>query len=281
MPLLRLAAGLCQRLLADDSAMILDEIVAHKSAVELPFLPPVDRSALRGLPPTLGFRAALARPKDKPIRVIAECKKGSPSRGIFAPNYDPVLIAYQYLLGGASCLSVLTDEHFFFGHLDHLIAVRAAVTLPIIRKDFILDARQIAQARIAGADAVLLIVACLEDGELRDLHGFARELDLDVLIEVHNVDEAARALKLGAAADLIGINNRNLQDFSLTLDTTYGLLSGLKAEGRVLVSESGIHERSQCRDLEAAGVDAVLIGESLMTAKEPDAALHILRGTFM
>ncbi len=258
--------------------MILDEIIARKR-IEVARLPALDRAAMRDLPACRGFRAALQRPDKDTVHVIAECKKGSPSRGIFAPDYDPVLIAFQYVLGGAHCISVLTDEKFFFGSLDDLVRVRAAVTLPIIRKDFIIDERQIAQARLAGADAILLIVACLSDGQLRDLQGFAKDFGLDVLVEVHDIDEAARALAAGA--DLIGVNNRNLKDFSLSLDTTFALMSGLKGGGRVIVSESGISTREDCQRLEEAGVDAVLVGEALMTATTPDASLKKLRGKLL
>ncbi|MBA2482785.1 MAG: indole-3-glycerol phosphate synthase TrpC [Planctomycetes bacterium] len=258
--------------------MILDQIVAHKR-IEVARLPPLDRPALRDLSACRGFRAALQRAKSDTVHVIAECKKGSPSRGIFAADYDPVLIAYQYVLGGAHCLSVLTDEKFFYGSLADLEKVRAAVTIPIIRKDFVIDERQIAQARLAGADAVLLIVACLPDGRLRDLHGFARDIGLDVLIEVHDEQEAVRALAVGA--DLVGVNNRNLKDFSLTLETTFGLLPALLGGGRVVVSESGISTRDDCRRLEQAGVDAVLVGEALMTAQTPEAALKKLRGKLL
>ncbi len=258
-------------------ATILDQIIAHKRAVEVPLLPPLDRAALRDLPPCRGFRAALARNGAGPIRVIAECKKASPSKGVFAPDYDPVLTAFHYVHGGASCLSVLTDERWFQGHLDHLLAVRASVQLPIIRKDFTVDPRQIAQARLAGADAILLIAACLETGVMRDLLGFAKDLGLDVLVEVHDVDEAMRALAVGA--DLVGVNNRNLHDFTVSLDRTLELLSGLRGDGRVVVSESGIRNRDDCRMLEQAGVDAVLVGETLMLSPDPVAALHQLRGT--
>lgn len=257
--------------------MILDAIIAHKRTQELPRLPPVDRAVLRDLPATRGFRAALARAPGESVHVIAECKKGSPSKGIFTHDYDPVLIAYQYVMGGAHALSVLTDERFFFGSLQDLERVRAAVTLPVIRKDFIIDERQISQARLAGADAILLIAACLEDGQIRDLGGFAREHRLDVLLEVHDADEAARAVALGA--DLVGVNNRNLQTFAVSLETTFGLLPGLRAPGRVLVSESGIATREQCQRLEAEGVDAVLVGETLMRAQAPESALKRLRGT--
>jgi indole-3-glycerol phosphate synthase len=203
-------------------------------------------------------------------------QEGQPVEGIFVKDYDPIVIAFHYVLGGASCLSVLTDEQFFFGSLDDLKRVREAVTIPIIRKDFIIDERQIAEARLAGADAILLIVACLEDGQLADLQGFARDIGLDVLVEVHDADEAMRAVQLGA--DPIGVNNRNLKDFSVSLDTTFQLLTGIAGNDRVVVSESGIANREDCRRLEAAGVDAVLVGEALMTAKDPVAELKKLRG---
>ena len=258
---------------------ILDQIIDHKRTVELPRLPPVDRAALRALPPCRGFRAALKRPAADRIHVIAECKKGSPSKGIFVQDYDPVLIAYQYQLGGAHALSVLTDERFFFGHLDHLVRVAREVTVPAIRKDFIIDERQIAQARLAGADCVLLIAACLERGVLRDLQGFARDLGLDVLVEVHDVDEAVTALAV--EADLVGVNNRNLQTFEISLETTFELLPALLGKDRVVVSESGIATRDDCQRLEEAGVDAVLVGESLITSPDPSAALRRLRGQIL
>ena len=258
---------------------ILDEIVHHKRTVEIPRLLPVDLPALRALPPTRGFRAALRRAPGDSVHVIAECKKGSPSKGIFAHDYDPVLIAYQYQLGGAHCLSVLTDEKFFFGHLSHLDRVVRSVALPAIRKDFVVDSRQIAEARLTGADAVLLIVACLEPGLLRDLQGFARDLGLDVLVEVHTADEAATALAVGA--DLIGVNNRDLHSFRIDLQTTFDLLPGLVDGDRVVVSESGIRTREDCQRLEAANVDAVLVGETFMTSPDPAAAIRRLRGTLM
>lgn len=258
---------------------ILDEIVAHKRAVELPRLAPVDRAALRDLPPCRGFANALRRPAKDTVHVIAECKKGSPSKGIFAADYDPVVTAFHYVVGGAHCLSVLTDERFFHGHLDDLVKVRSQVQIPMIRKDFVVDERQIAEARLHGADAVLLIVACLERGPLRDLHGFASELGLDVLVEVHDADEAATALQVGAT--LVGVNNRNLKDFTIDLRTTLDLAPGLVGDGRVVVAESGISHRDQCATLEAAGVDAILVGESLMTAKDPAAAIKRLRGRLL
>jgi indole-3-glycerol phosphate synthase len=259
-------------------ATILDQIVARKR-LDIAALPPVDRGALRDLSACRGFRNALRRPRTGPdtaIRVIAECKKASPSKGVFVQNYDPVLIAYHYVLGGASACSVLTDEPYFQGRLEDLVKVRAAVPIPCIRKDFIVDARQIAEARLAGADAILLIVACLEDGELRDLGGFAKDIGLDVLVEVHDATEAMRAVNLGC--DLVGVNNRNLHTFKVSLDATFELLPGLLGDDRVVVSESGIATREDCRRLEDAGVDAVLVGETFMTAADPVAALKKLRG---
>lgn len=256
--------------------MILDEIVSHKRRQELPRLAAVDRSVLADLPPTRGFAAALRRDQG-PIRLIAESKKGSPSKGIFREHYDPVANAFAYQLGGASAISVLTDERFFFGHLDHLVAVRGAVGLPLLRKDFLVDERQVAEARLAGADAILLIVACLEDGQLRDLGGFADELGLDVLVEVHDADEATRAVALGFT--LVGVNNRDLKTFHTDLETTFALVPGLQGEGRVVVAESGIACRDDCARLEATGVDAALVGEALMRADDPTSVIHALRGT--
>lgn len=258
--------------------MILEKIVAHKRS-EVALLPAVDRAVLRDLPACRGFRAALKRPASDTIHLIAECKKGSPSKGVFVKDYDPVAIAFHYLFGGANCCSVLTDERFFFGHLDHLKQVHAQVAIPLIRKDFIIDPRQIAEARLAGADAILLIVACLEDGLMRDLQGFAKEIGLDVLVEVHDDKEAVRALRVGT--DLVGVNNRNLKDFSVSLKTTFDLLPALVDGERVVVSESGIHTRADCQTLEAAGVDAVLVGEALMTAPDPSAAVRKLRGKLL
>ena len=256
--------------------MILDQIIAHKREAELPQLPAIDRAALNELPPCRGFREALKRQPGEAIKVIAEAKKGSPSKGIFRDNYDPVLQAMHYVAGGASCMSVLTDQRFFFGHLDHLVAVRSQVDIPLIRKDFIIDDRQIAEARLVGADAILLIVACLEDGEIRDLQGFAHDLGMDVLVEVHDSDEALRAVDL--QCDLIGVNNRNLNTFETSVATTYDLLPGIMAPGRVVISESGIEDRQQCHQLEQAGVDGILVGETLMKAGDAASTLQQLRG---
>ena len=262
----------------NDSYMILDEIVNHKKRVELPQLPAVDRAALQDLPPCRGFRQALKRSSGAPIHVIAESKKGSPSKGIFREDYDPVVNAFNYVHGGAACMSVLTDERFFYGHLDHLIAVREAVDIPLIRKDFIIDERQVATARLAGADAILLIAACLEDGHIRDLSGFAQELGMDVLVEVHDPLEAARAIALDC--NMIGVNNRDLNTFHTDVQNTFTLLPALLDRDRVVISESGIENREQCIALEKAGVDAILVGETLMRAgADAVGAIHTLRGT--
>lgn len=256
--------------------MILDEIIAWKQQRELPTLPPLDRAALADLAPCRGFAAALRRVEDEAVHVIAESKKGSPSKGVFCDDYDPVLNAMTYVMGGAHCLSILTDEHFFYGHCDHLQAVREVVDLPIIRKDFIIDERQIAEARLIGADAILLIAACLEPGQLQDLQGFACETGLDVLVEVHNAEEAQMALQ--AEAQLVGVNNRNLKTFEVDLETTFALLPALLGGDRIVVSESGISSREECQRLEAAGVDAVLVGETLMRADDAASAIKRLRG---
>ena len=255
---------------------ILDEIMAHKRRVELPGLPAVDRRTLDGLAPCRGFEDALRRGDGDPVRIIAESKKGSPSCGILRQDYDPVLNAYAYLTGGAAAMSVLTDQRYFYGAIEDLIAVRGAVDLPLLCKDFVIDERQIAAARLAGADCILLIAAVLEDGQIRDLRGCAGDLGLDVLVEVHDDDEAARAV--AQQATMIGVNNRDLHTFTTDLATTYALVDGLRRCARVVVSESGIRDRADAMALEAAGVDALLVGETLMRHDDPASALLALRG---
>lgn len=193
--------------------------------------------------------------------VIAEVKKGSPSKGIIRADFDPLRIAEIYQNNGATCLSVLTDEQFFLGHLRYLALIREAVSLPLLRKDFICDPYQIYEARSAGADAILLIAAMLELNQLRDFHATARELHLDVLLEVH--DEAELEKALATDCRLIGVNNRNLRTFEMDLDTTRRLAQLLPAD-RFLVAESGINTRSDIVRLQADGARAFLIGESLM-----------------
>jgi indole-3-glycerol phosphate synthase len=224
-----------------------------------------------------GFRDALA---DGPRpRVIAELKRRSPSKGEIRPGFDPVDCARAYADGGAAALSVLTDEHYFGGHLDYLEKVRRAVALPLLRKDFVVDAYQIHEARVRGADAVLLIVAAFPGAggadALADLRRTASGLGLDVLVEVH--DDAELDVALGIGADLIGVNNRDLRTFEVDLGTTERLAARIPDEV-VLVAESGIFTHEHVARLERAGARAFLVGESLMREPDVEAALRRLRG---
>lgn len=201
-----------------------------------------------------------------PPAVIAEVKKASPSKGVIRPDFDPVAFARSYEKGGATCLSVLTDQQYFQGHDDFLRQARASVSLPVLRKDFTIDPWQVLEAAAIGADCVLLIVAALADDQMAELAACARENHLDVLVEVHDAAELDRALKLDTP--LIGINNRNLHDFHVSLDTTLDLQDRLPAD-RVTVSESGIFGAQDIRQLRAGGIHAFLIGEALMRAPDP------------
>jgi indole-3-glycerol phosphate synthase len=224
--------------------------------------------------------AAGARLKDalrEPgIGVIAEFKRASPSLGTLREGASVDELVSAYRRGGANALSVLTEGPNFDGSLEDLSAARSACDLPILRKDFIVDAYQLHEALIAGADAVLLIVAALERNELESLHRAARGLGLDVLVEVHDREELETALEV--KADIVGINNRDLRDFSVDVERTSRLLNDVPG-GVTVVSESGISKAGQLQQLEQAGVDAVLVGESLMRAADPEAALRALRGT--
>ena len=219
-----------------------------------------------------GFRAAL---DGAPPRVIAECKRRSPSRGILRDAYDPAAIAESYASAGAAAISVLTEPTFFDGALDHLAAVRRTVSLPVLRKDFIVEAYQVLEARAAGADAILLIVAALEDDALNALASQARGLGMDVLVEVHDEDELSRAIDSGA--DLIGVNNRNLRTLEVDLEASFRLAPGIPA-GVLPVAESGLRTRDDLERLGAAGYRAFLVGERLMTTPDPGAALTALLG---
>lgn len=250
-------------------ANILDTIVAHKQQ-EIAALPPAQitveslrqRLAKRG---RRDFLAALQRPRSgRTMALIAEVKKASPSAGIIRPDFDPVAIARAYEAAGADCLSVLTDERFFQGHLQYLRQIRDAVSLPLLRKDFILDERQIAEAVEWGADAILLIAAILDDDRLRRLHALATEAGLAALVEVHNEAEMERALALGAP--LIGVNNRDLTTFTVDLATTERLAAQASKRPCLLVAESGIHTRADVERLARCGARAILVGESLMRA---------------
>jgi indole-3-glycerol phosphate synthase len=217
------------------------------------------------------FDAALSRP-DR-INVIAECKRRSPSRGMLCRDYDPVSIARRYVEGGAAAISVLTEPTFFDGSLTHLTAVRAAVGVPLIRKDFVVDEYQLLEARAAGADAVLLIVAALVQADLMRLQKRARELGLATLVEVHDEAELGRAIDAGAL--LIGVNNRNLRTLAVDVDASYRLASMMPRDV-VAVSESGLQTREDLRRLSGAGYRAFLIGERFMTDPDPAAAIQSL-----
>jgi indole-3-glycerol phosphate synthase len=217
-----------------------------------------------------GFRAALTRPG---IAVIAEFKRRSPSAGTLRDDADLATLVAAYERGGASALSVLTEQPNFGGALADLTAARGVVGLPVLRKDFIVDEYQLLEARAAGADAVLLIVAALDDETLASLHSAARELTLDVLVEVHDREEVARALDVGA--ELVGVNNRDLRDFSVDVGRTSRLREAIP-NAVAVVSESGIASAEQLRTLAGEGVDAVLVGERLMRAENPEQALREL-----
>jgi indole-3-glycerol phosphate synthase len=208
------------------------------------------------------FRTALQL--DDGVAIIAEVKKASPSAGIIAPDFNPLSQAREYARGGAHALSVLTDEKYFGGHLAYLKQIREQVALPLLRKDFILDELQVYESVVAGADAILLIVASLDDAALMKLYNRARTCQLDVLVEVHDLAEMERALNIGA--DMIGINNRNLKTFEVDLATTETLAEEIPND-TVAISESGIKTAADVRRVRAAGINAVLVGETLMRAK--------------
>jgi len=240
------------------------------------------------------FLAALKNPRTGKVGLIAEVKKASPSMGVICPNFDPVRIAKEYEAAGASCLSVLTDEKFFQGSLDYLRQIRAAVKLPLLRKDFIIDERQILEAIEWGADAILLIVAILTDAQLEKFHTLATEAGLAVLVEVHNAEELERALKISPA--LLGVNNRNLKTFKVDLATTEVLAAKMEDSGLklaktsapfpilnspssiLLVAESGIHSRADVQRVQACGAGAILVGESLVKQGDIGAKVRELIG---
>ena len=207
--------------------------------------------------------------------VIAEVKKASPSKGVLRPDFIPADIAQSYAEHGAACLSVLTDRQFFQGQPDYLKQARASCDLPVLRKDFMVDPYQVYEARAMGADCILLIAACLDDAQMADLEAIARGLDMAVLVEVHDGVELDRALRL--KTPLIGINNRNLRSFEVSLDTTLDLLPRLPAD-RLLVTESGIRDVADVVRMRAAGVQVFLVGEAFMRAPEPGEALAELFG---
>lgn len=253
--------------------MILDRIVTHKRAEvdnQRRLIPQRELEArIADVSKPLGFRNALLK-SPHTVSLIAEVKRASPSKGLIREDFDPVDIATTYANHGASAISVLTDEAFFQGRLEYLIAIRSAVDVPLLRKEFIIDPYQIYESRAAQADAILLIVACLEPTQLSEYMQLATELGMDVLVEVHDEDELAIALQ--AKANLIGINNRNLRTFETTLDVTTRLGTLIPSEVP-FVSESGIFTRIDVLEVGAAGARAVLVGESLM--RQTDMAAHI------
>lgn len=243
------------------------EVAAARAAVPVGTL----EDALAGLPPCRGFARAMRVPGR--VSIIAEVKRRSPSAGELRADFDPAAVARAYAANGASAISVLTDESYFGGHLDHLRAARAAVDLPLLRKEFVLDRYQLLEARLAGADAVLLIAEILPGTRLADLHVDALALGLDVLVELHDADQLPRVLAAGAS--LVGVNNRDLHTFETRLGHTLDLRPRIPA-GVTVVSESGIRTPADLRTLAAAGVQAALVGESLMRASDPGAALAAL-----
>lgn len=256
---------------------ILDQIVATKwgeierSRASLP--ESELRERLADAPKLRDFFAPLAA--GGPIRLIAEVKKASPSAGVIRPDFDPVVIAETYAAHGASCISVLTDEPYFQGRLEYLEQIRAAVQIPVLRKDFILDTYQLVEARVAGADGVLLIAECLDDCNLRKLFNEACELGMTPLVELYEPANLSRVLDAGAT--LVGVNNRNLHTFEVDLEHTIRMRERVPAEC-VLVSESGIKAHADVKRLAAAGVDAILVGESLTRQADIGAAVDRLLG---
>ena len=259
---------------------ILDRIVAVKRQ-EVPAARALhSEAALRELAaaqtPPRGFAAALrAKVAAGLPAVIAEIKKASPSKGVIRQHFVPAEIAASYARHGAACLSVLTDVQFFQGHADYLRQARAACPLPVLRKDFMVDPYQVLEARALGADCILLIAACLSDAQMAELEACAIELGLDTLVEVHDGAELARALRL--QTPLLGINNRNLRTFEVTLDTTLRLQAQVPAD-RLLVTESGIVGQADVLRMRAAKVHAFLVGEAFMRADDPGGALAALFG---
>lgn len=247
-----------------------EEIAERRARVPLDEL----KARIADASPVRGFAAALReRINDGDPAVIAEVKKASPSKGLIRPDFHPAEIAVSYEFGGAACLSVLTDVDFFQGADAYLQAARGACTLPVLRKDFTIDPYQVYEARVLGADCMLMIVSALDDMQLADLSGLAMELGMDVLVEVHDIDELERALQV--PAPLLGINNRNLRTFEVSLDNTLAMKEAVPRD-RVLVTESGILGPADVTRMREAGVNAFLVGEAFMRLPEPGEGLRAM-----
>ncbi len=260
--------------MADILRRILDVKVAEIAAARKRLPLAALRAEAKAAPAPRDFVGALrAKISAGRAAVIAEIKKASPSRGVLREDFDPEAIARSYARHGAACLSVLTDRTFFQGRGEHLAAARAASGLPVLRKDFIIDPYQVAEARAMGADCILLIVAALDPARMRELEAAARELDLAVLVEVHDRGELEAALAL--STPLVGINNRDLRSFETRLETTLGLLA-VVPDDRLVITESGIMSREDVRRMRKAGVNAFLVGEAFMRANDPGKALEEL-----
>ena len=262
---------------------ILTNIIArkHEEIAErlagLPLTDVIDRAkdgdATRGFAQSLNQRAASGK-----AAIIAEVKKASPSKGVIREHFEPAAIATSYEKAGASCLSVLTDKDYFQGHEDYLKAARTACSLPVLRKDFMVDPYQIYEARMIGADCILLIVSALTDTQLQEFNGLAQELGMDVLVEVHGADELERALPLQGS--LLGINNRNLHTFEVTLDNTFDLLPKIP-EDRQIITESGIHTTADVDAMFSKNINSFLVGEAFMRQDDPGEGLQALFSRYL
>jgi indole-3-glycerol phosphate synthase len=259
--------------------MILDEIIARTKA---DLQKREKEYTLDWLGRSLAFNARaprdvipyLASTPQEPYRIIAEVKKASPSRGVIREDFDPLVIAQGYEKGGANAISVLTEPHYFQGDIEYLAGIRRYVAIPLLRKDFIISKYQLLEAMVFGADFVLLIAAALSKGELKELLGYTRHLGMEALVEVHDKTDLTKAIYAGA--DIIGINHRNLQTFEMNMNLCYDLIP-LIPNGKIIVAESGIYEHGQLEDLGKAGVDAFLVGESLMRQDDVESALRCLK----
>jgi indole-3-glycerol phosphate synthase len=245
------------------------EVTQRKAVISLAEL----QMLAAGQTPPRGFRQALDRAAASGFGLIAEIKKASPSKGLIRADFDPSAHAAAYQAGGATCLSVLTDAPYFQGHEEYLIAARAACTLPVLRKDFMVDPWQVLEARAIGADAILIIVAALDDGQMSEIEGTARDLGMDVLVEVHDAAEMERASRL--TSRLIGVNNRDLRDFTVDFARTYELI-GAAPDGCTFVAESGLTTHADLQAMADHGVRCFLVGEALMRQADVEAATNSL-----